>query len=118
MDTELNETVETPTPEAVPKTSQFHCALSYLPECTPECTFQSETKIELDKHIERNHNRNTQLQCSVCMIYLIDLDTLAKHMTMAHKNENQMTKHMTETHENGFLCRNCEKNIYQKGGTQ
>ena len=56
MDTELNETVETPTSEAVTKTSQFHCALSIYSPDTPECSFQCDTKLELDNHIKINHN--------------------------------------------------------------
>ena len=46
------------------------------------------------------HNKKTQLQCPVCMINLRDLDALANHMTVTHKNENQMSKNMTETNKN------------------
>ena len=77
----------------------FHCALSIYSPDTPECTFQCDTKLELDKHIRLNHNKKTQLPCSVCKIYLTDLDDLAKHMT--------------EKHKNGFPCRNCEI-VYDK----
>ena len=93
MDTELIETLETSSHEATIKTSQFHCTLSKYSPDTPECTFQCDTKLELDKHIKINHNKKTQLQYSVCMIYLSDLDDLAKHMT--------------DTHKNGFPCTNC-----------
>ena len=67
---------------------------------TPEFTFQCDSKLELDKHIKINHNKKTQLQCSVCMICLSNLDDLAKHMTDTHKNE--------------FSCRNCEMSYNRK----
>ena len=52
MDTEPIETLETSSHEATIKTSQFHCALSIYSPDTPECTFQCNTKLELDKHIK------------------------------------------------------------------
>ena len=86
MDTdtdEINKPLETPAPEPV-KNSQFHCALNN----TPTCLFQCNNREELNRHIERIHNTKTQLQCSVCMIFLRDLDALANHKNMAHKDDN------------------------------
>ena len=111
MDTEINETIETSISEPMWKSPQLHCALSNKPECPPECLFQCATKGELDEHIERLHRMNTQLPCSVCMVYFRDLDALAKHMSMAHKNENHNLKcSICEEHFNGELFEHIQQN--------
>ena len=44
------------------------------------------------KLFDSNHNRKTQLQCSVGILYFKDLDALAKQMNMAHMKESDLFK--------------------------
>ena len=65
------------------KAVQFHCALIN----NTNCLAQYNTQLEMDKHIMKDHNKKSHLQCTVCDLYLRDLDDLAKHMNMTHKKE-------------------------------
>ena len=85
MDTDSNHTIETPAPEAfTPK--QIHCCL----EEDTDCTFQCNTKEEMERHIDCKHQRKQQLQCTVCNLYFRNLDDLARHMGMAHKTGQEL----------------------------
>ena len=45
---------------------QWHCAL----QDAPACKFQCGTKAQLNNHIKKAHRNKTQLQCTVCNLYL------------------------------------------------
>ena len=90
MDTDtevMNDTLETSTPEPG-RNTQFHRALNH----TTTCLFQCKTREEPNRHIERIHNTKPQLQWTVCMKLLRDLDPLAYHMNMEHKDKNPYLK--------------------------
>ena len=123
--------VETPTYNTILKTPQFHCALSSTPQSgTTECPFQCDTKGELDKHIKSNHNMKTQFQCSVCMVYFRDSDSLASHMNVAHLKEShaiqcnrcgksiidktKLREHMNESHKTYKPCTKYQNNSCNK----
>jgi uncharacterized C2H2 Zn-finger protein len=105
---------------------QIYCAL----EETPDCPFQCNTKEELRQHIEIEHQSKKPLQCTVCNLYFKNLDDLARHMGVAHNNEelvvtcklcgmrlpnkNEFIKHLTTTHKSykpcvKFATNSCDK---------
>ena len=80
MDTEVGEIKDTPTTDAELKTTQIHCCLNH----DTECSFQCNTKEELNKHIEK-HNNKKQIQCTACTLYFRNIDDLSEHMNKTHK---------------------------------
>ena len=85
---------ETPQIQPTNKKEQHHCALSGR---TSEilCTFQCDSKIELDKHIKDEH-RIFPCADRSCTVECTSLDKLAKHVTTVHKREeNTMSAYLT-----------------------
>ena len=78
---------------------QIHCALR---EAT-NCGYQCETEDQIKKHVETKHRTKSHLPCTVCNLYFRDLDDLAQHMTMTHKNQESTIK-----------CNQCEKPLKNK----
>ena len=83
---------------------QWHCAL----QDAPACKFQCGTKAQLNNHIKKAHRNKTQLQCTVCNLYLKNVDELSKHMSLTHKR-NYEDIQSNETNMSKLTCRNCQK---------
>ena len=73
---------DTPQSQPIQKKTQFHCALSNKSSGIL-CSFECNTKEELDKHISEGH---TSFPCSDrdCTVNCDTLDNLAKHVSMVH----------------------------------
>ena len=63
------------------KMTQKHCALD--PRGPDDCTFQCNSKEELDRHMTKKH----MIMCTVCPQEFNKIEDLASHMESDHKNE-------------------------------
>jgi hypothetical protein len=99
-------TRETPQGPLIQKKIQLHCALSNLASDIL-CTFQCNSKYDLDKHINENHrifpcaDRNCSVECD-------SLDNLAKHVATSQK----IIQNINTTE---IKCNICELKFQTKG---
>ena len=85
-----------PQNEPVQKIVQVHCALDLRGPL--ECTFQCNSKEELERHITKKHT----LTCTVCPVQLNNLNDLAAHMNSLHKKSEDI------------ICNICEMKVQTK----
>lgn len=74
---------KTPQTPPIQKKTQFHCSLSNA-TVGILCTFQCDSKEELNKHIDKSHKRFPCVDRG-CTVVCNSLDNLASHVTRMHK---------------------------------
>ena len=97
--------METPQAQPIPKKIQFHCALS-KDTAGILCTFQCNSKEELDKHINQGH-KSFPCADKDCKVECENLDHLSNHVATMHKS-----KQMNDSSE--IKCNNCEMKFKTK----
>ena len=82
---------------------QIHCCLN---EST-DCVFQCNTEEQLKKHTELEHSNKANIQCIECKSNFMNLDDLARHMSMNHRTG-------TDHSEDILKCDKCDYQSNQK----